>query len=325
MNLLLTGGTGFFGKALIKHWMYIHGSYSTKFNVTILSRNPDKFLAENEYLTKLNWLNVVRGDVTNSKSLPKEVNFSHIIHAATDSTIGPSMRASERLDQIISGTKNLLNFALETGAKKFLLTSSGGIYGQQPEEMSRITEEYLGAPNYLNPANAYSVGKRVAEHLALIYFQEYGLETVIARCFAFVGEDLPLNAHFAIGNFLGDALHGDSIVIKGDGLSVRSYMDQRDLAEWLDTMLIHGAGGQVYNVGSDRSITIIELANLIKEILKIDKPIIVLGGDDSRKSLRNIYVPSIEKAKKELGLRINFTLEESIRDVAIKKLEVHAK
>ncbi|MEZ5583828.1 MAG: NAD-dependent epimerase/dehydratase family protein [Candidatus Competibacteraceae bacterium] len=79
-----------------------------------------------------------------------------------------------------------------------------------PLDMEKV-HNYNGMPDPLNPANAYSIAKRAAEHLCVLYQDAYGLEIIIARCFAFVGQDLPLNAHFAIGNFIRDAIHRDLI------------------------------------------------------------------------------------------------------------------
>jgi len=74
---------------------------------------------------------------------------------------------------------------------------------------------------------------------------------VVARCFAFVGADLPLNVHFAIGNFIRDALTADALTVSGDGTPLRTYLDQSDLAHWLFTMLERGRSGEDYNVSSD--------------------------------------------------------------------------
>ena len=76
------------------------------------------------------------------------------------------------------------------------------------------------------------MAKRASEHLCCLYNDRFGVESVVARCFSFVGQDLPLNAHFAIGNFIHDALHStDEITVAGDGAPVRSYMNQADLAQ----------------------------------------------------------------------------------------------
>ena len=129
----------------------------------------------------------------------------------------------------------------------------GGVYGAQPTDLDIIPETYHGMPDPLHAANAYGVAKRQAEHLCALYADRFGIEPVIARCFAFVGEDLPLDVHFAIGNFIRDALFRDEITVNGDGSPIRSTWTRLELARWLLVMLRHGEAGRAYNVGGQDS------------------------------------------------------------------------
>lgn len=309
-RVFLTGGTGFFGKALLRYWQQRPGP-----EVCILSRDPERFRAAQPALCRLPGLRLLRGDVGDPASLPRGQSFTHVLHAAADSTLGPQLTPLEHYAQIVDGTRHMLDYAVAHGIKRFLLTSSGGAYGPQPQDMEWISEEYNGMPDPLNAQHAYSVAKRCAEHLCALYRDKHGLDTVIARCFTFVGRDLPMNVHFAIGNFIRDALSETEIVVSGDGTPIRSYMDQRDLARWLTTLLEHGRAGQAYNVGSDEAITIRDLAHLVRDTLAPYKPIRI-AGEPTHSNFRNRYVPSITKARTELGLGLTFTLEQSVRETA---------
>lgn len=313
MIILLTGGTGFFGKALLRRWVSMEDRRARPSLVVLLSRNPDLFLARYSEFRNLEWLRFHQGDVLQPDSLPRGLGCTHVLHAATDSTFGPQLHPIQRYNQIVDGTRNLLDYSVANGVQRFLLTSSGGVYGPQQQTTDQIAESHHGMPDPLNPANAYSVAKRCAEHLCALYQDRYGLETVVARCFAFVGRDLPLDVHFAIGNFIRDALQKPEILVSGDGTPVRSYMDQRDLAEWLCALLKSGAAGQAYNVGSDVSVTIHELAHLVRDILAPAKPVRLLGVPDAHNT-RNRYVPSIAKAQNELGLRLRHNLHASVNE-----------
>lgn len=309
MKLLLTGGTGFFGKALLRHWLQRPGP-----EVCILSRDPERFRAAQPDLCRLPGLRLLRGDVGDPASLPRGEHFTHVLHAAADSTLGPQLTPLQRYDQIVVGTRHLLDFAVASGAKRFLLTSSGAVYGRLTGATG-VHEDCLQMPDPLQPGQAYGVAKRAAEHLCALYGQAHGVETVVARCFAFVGPDLPLDVHFAIGNFIRDALTADAIIVNGDGLPLRSYMHQHDLAHWLTVLLERGAAGEAYNVGSPEAWSVGEIAHRVRDLLAPDKPVRVLARGNAAAATRNGYIPNVEKAH-ALGLTLNWSLDEAIRDTA---------
>jgi dTDP-glucose 4,6-dehydratase len=308
-GFLVTGGTGFFGRAMLRYWMSVESSDIDR--IVVISRSPKKFLIEHPEFGAFNKLQLLEGDISKPESLPALKNITYVIHAATDSTNGPSLSPLERFEQILHGTENILKYAVRCGARRFLLTSSGGVYGAQPQNLERIPEEYLGIPDPLNPNNAYSIAKRSAEHLCALYQESFDIDVVIARCFAFVGQDLPLDVHFAIGNFIRDAMAGTDINVSGDGSPIRSYMDQRDLAQWLVTLVKSGQRGAAYNVGSDQEISIHDLAHLVKDCINQNLNVNIANQKNDG-SFRNRYVPSIELARRDVGLGLNFTLRESI-------------
>jgi dTDP-glucose 4,6-dehydratase len=166
----------------------------------------------------------------------------------------------------------------------------------------------------MDPNSAYGEGKRVGELLCAIAHKEHALETTIARCFAFVGPHLPLDAHFAIGNFIRDAMKGEPIKVK-DGTPYRSYLYAADLAVWLWTILFRGETCRPYNVGSDQEITISELAQTVAS---------ALGGSvtSSTSALKfsspaTRYVPDVSRIEKELGLAIAIKFSDSFQRVAV--------
>lgn len=308
MKLLLTGGTGFFGKALLRYFLNLPPS---DIEISILTRDPEGFLSKNPEFFAYEALVFLKGDIQVRDSLPWNQHFSHILHAATDSTYSSNLSPIHRFDQIVDGTRNLLDLAVSVGARRFLLTSSGAIYGPQPSDLCALPENWLVSPLLSEPSTAYGHAKRVAEHLCALVGHQYGLETVVARCFAFVGPDLPLNAHYAIGNFISDALTSDAITVSSDGSALRTYLDQTDLAHWLFSILKYGTPGHAYNVGSDHVISISKLACLVRDILSPGKPVRILCEPKCNAS-RNRYVPDITKVRQQLGLSPNVSLADAI-------------
>ncbi len=313
MRIFLTGGTGFFGRALLQGLV---NSPVKDAAIYVLSRNPERFL--NQHPSHANRTNLVflKGDIQEPATLPWHETFSHVLHAATDSTLGPQLSPLSRFQQIVEGTTHILDLAVATGAKRFLLTSSGGIYGPQPADLEAIPEEWTGSPPLAEPATAYSQAKRAAEHLCALYRDSHGLQTVIARCFAFVGPDLPLDVHFAIGNFIRDALSAPAIRVAGDGTPLRTYLDQRDLAHWLWTLLLEGKDAETYNVGSDEVVSIGQLAHLVRDLISPEKPVHILGHHNPQAG-RSRYIPNIDKARQLHGLKVTIPLAKAIQETAL--------
>lgn len=313
-RLFLTGGTGFFGCWLVESFCHINRALGLDAEVTILTRNPEAFAQKCPHLVSDPAVTLHAGDVR-SFAFPGG-EYRYVIHAATETWARQAVEAPlELLSTIIAGTERTLEFAATHGTKKFLLTSSGAVYGKQPGDLTHVPETYAGAPDTLAPASVNAEGKRVSELLCSVYQERIGLECKIARCWAFLGPHLPLDRHFAIGNFIGDVLAGRPIQIQGDGTPRRSYLYAADLVIWLWTILFRAPSLLPLNVGSARDLSILELAQVVAATLSPETQILVArkatpGAAPAR------YVPSIDRAEKVLGLREMTTLEDAIRRTA---------
>jgi nucleoside-diphosphate-sugar epimerase len=310
-RIFITGGTGFFGSWLLESFCFANQKLNLGANAVVLTRNPEGFQARLPHLALDPAVELFRGDVRNF--VYPEGDFPFVIHAATEASATLN-QADPRLmfDTIVEGTRKVLEFSTTCGCQKLLFTSSGAVYGKQPAEMTHIPETYLGGPDPLDPASAYGEGKRAAEMLCSLYTHESGLSVKIARCFAFVGPHLPLDAHFAIGNFIRDALRGGPIRINGDGTPYRSYLYAADLAIWLWTILIMGENLRPYNVGADREIQISELASIIHDQINPTGDVKIMSRADPSRPIQR-YVPSTERAHNDIGLLEYIPLEKAIR------------
>jgi dTDP-glucose 4,6-dehydratase len=239
--------------------------------------------------------------------------FPFVIHAATERPFEPDAeRPLGAFSADTDGTRRVLDFARAHGVRRLLFTSSGAVYGKQPHELTHIPEEYSGAPETIDATSTYGHAKRVSEFMCAMYSHVFGFDAMIARLFAFVGPLLPLSAHYAVGNFIGDALKGGPVRIAGDGTPHRSYLYASDLAIWLWTILLRGRTARPYNVGSSDGMPIESLARLVVDATTPGMPIEiarrpVAGAPAPR------YVPSTERAEKELDLRSYTTPAQGIR------------
>jgi nucleoside-diphosphate-sugar epimerase len=138
----------------------------------------------------------------------------------------------------------------------------------------------------------------------------------IARCFAFVGPHLPLDTHFAIGNFIRDALRGGAINVAGDGTPKRSYLYASDLTVWLWTLLLKAPSACAYNVGSSEDNSIRRLAEIVSAALA-SHSVVKVSKQSSPGTPVSRYVPSIAKAVDQLGLRVRVSLLQGIVKTAV--------
>jgi len=310
-TIFITGGTGFVGKWLLESMVYANGKDGLGCKVTVLSRNPGGFAREHPHLAESKWIEMLKGDVS-SFEISAEMKFDFIIHAATD--VSDPVKAKDDLaifSANVDGTRRVFDLAAHSKSQAVLLVSSGAIYGVQPAELKGMAENYSPQSGFSQTASAYTVGKSTSEWLALAYGREYEVPCKIARCFAFVGPYLPLDKHFAVGNFIADVIDKRDIEILGDGTPFRSYLYAADLAIWLWTVLLKGDSGEVYNVGSDETISIKDLASKVVE-LSLSKVSINTLKMPVKNRLPSRYIPDIGKARNELGLDVYIGLDDSI-------------
>ena len=313
-RLFITGGTGFIGCWLLESFAWANERLALNAQALVLTRNLAAFARKAPHLAGRADIHFHVGDVRHFEFPPGR--FSHVIHAAAEASANLNdEQPAVMLDTIVAGTRRALDFSAWCGAQRFLLTSSGAVYGPQPSALAHLAEDYAGGPDVSNPQSAYGEGKRMSELLCAIQAREHGLEVKIARCFAFVGPYLPLDIHFAIGNFIRDAMAGGPIKVTGDGTPYRSYLYAADLAIWLWTILFKGASNRPYNVGSRQPVTIAETAAAVSRVLP-GKVSVVIAQKPVPGQPPARYVPETARAEQELGLSEWVPLEDAIRRTA---------
>ncbi len=310
-RIFITGGTGFFGSWLLESLAFCNSRPKLNLSATVLSRNPDTFIRSMPHIAQEDSIRFLRGNILDFP-FPAE-HFDFIIHAAAP-TSGNEARSLDLPSNIVAGTERMLAFTQSAIARRFLFTSSGAVYGPQPATVGHVPESYIGKPE-----TPYGQAKLASEEMCFQCSQACGTEFSIARCFAFVGPHLPLDQHFAIGNFIGDALASRKIRIAGDGTPIRSYLYAADLAIWLWTLLLRPLDVksrlQIYNVGSGETISIRDLAREVVEELNPSLDI-EIAQQTTPGAQRQQYVPDVSKAKSELGLWQTIGLRQAIRRTA---------
>lgn len=313
-KLFITGGTGFIGRWLLETLKYANERYELGVSATVLTRNPSAFLKKTPQFSGYHAFSFIAGDVRNF-DFPTG-RFSHVIHAATDASAELNEKDPRLMfDTVLEGTRRALDLALKNGAERFLNLSSGAVYGIQPWEMTRVAESWMGAADCTKSVNTYAEAKRAAEMLCAIYSKQFGLKISTARIFAVLGPFLPIDTHFAAGNFIRDAIAGKKIVVKSSGAAVRSYLYATDLITALWLMLIHAEPGRSYNVGSETPVSIKLLAERVSELLG-KEGCDILGQDDATWNPGR-YVPDTRLLRETLSISQKVSLDEAILRTAI--------
>lgn len=309
-RIFLTGGTGFVGCWLLEALLAGHEQYGLGLELSVLTRQPQRFRARAPHLAGHPAVRLLAGDVGALDGLNGPYDI--VIHAATD-VASPGADPLQVYRAIVGGTEQALALAARAGAGRFLLTSSGAVYGRQPDDCSHLAESWPGAPSCSDPHSAYGQAKRASEWLLGCQARRDGMAARIARCFALAGPYMALDAHFAFGNFIRDSLAGAPLRVGGDGSPLRSYLYAADLAVWLLTILTEG-DAEPYNVGSEQAISVAGLARRVSLLLNGAERVTVAGTAVPGQPPAR-YVPATARAR-ALGLREYTDLDTAIRRTA---------
>jgi len=309
-NVFITGATGFVGSWLLEAISAANSVYALQCKVTTVSRDPDAFFRRSPHFIDDPTIAIYKGNLL-SDPLPSG-SFDYFIHAATERAFTPTAEEPFGiLDRDIRITHRMLEFAHAVDVRQFLFISSGAVYGTAGG-LTAIPETFAGAPDPSRESSLYGESKRLSELACASYARVFGLQVTIARLFSFVGPYFPLDEGYAIGNLLRNALNGDSLQIRGDGTARRSFLYAADLSAWLWTILLAGAPGAAYNVGSSCPITIRDLASTIREVVA-ENATISIEGKEQIGAAPNSYIPDTAKARRELGLEDWVPLSDAVR------------
>ncbi len=305
-RLLVTGATGFVGRSLVESLVAYEERLGIGLRVDAMSRNPNALFARAPHLVNSPVVRFLARDVVDGAEPAGAYDL--VVHAAASSDAREyASRPEAMIDTIVRGTIRMLESTER--ADRFLYISSGAVYGRLPPDLLAVDETYVGGPAIDDPASTYAHAKRLAEHVCFRAAARSARIVSIARCFAFVGPFLPLDQHFAIGNFIGDALNGRPIAVAGDGTPFRSYAHSIDLVVALIRTLTLGATARAYNVGSSVPTTIGDLARRIAERAGTSYTI---AERPAATVVASRYVPDTRRIERELGHVESVDLDDAI-------------
>jgi UDP-glucuronate decarboxylase len=299
-SLLITGATGFVGGYLLETIAALNDRIpGSPCRVYALTRDRRRAASRFPHLAGRSDVTFVEGDVRRLR-LP-EPGCDLIIHGAAPSDARVFRETPlDAFETIVDGTKAVLSAAASAKARVLFL-SSGAVYGEQPATLERIPEDWMGGPNVQTSRSVYAEAKRCAELLCRIFHERHGVPVAVARLFALVGPCQDRNSTSAVIDFIKQALAGDTITIRDDPETSRSYCYVGDAVQALWTVLLRAEPGEVVNVGSDlEPITFRELAARISRCLG-KRLRIVTEGLPATGILGHRYVPDVTHLRRTFG------------------------
>jgi UDP-glucose 4-epimerase len=257
--------------------------------------------------------------VTNQRLIAELVDLCDVVyHLAAAVGVKLIVESPVRtIETNIRGTEVVLAHAAKK-RKRVLITSTSEVYGKRERVPFREDDDLvMGATN--KGRWSYACSKAIDEFLAIAYWKEKKVPTVIARLFNTVGPRQTGRYGMVIPNFVRQALRGEEITVYGDGSQSRCFTHVNDIVGALMNLIEHPqAVGDVYNIGSTQEVTILQVAERIKYLADSDSPITFLPYEKAYEEgfedmLRR--VPDITKINSLIGYQPTFSLDEILMSV----------
>lgn len=300
-KLIVTGGAGFIGSWLVKFLIKTAPDYKIIVIDNLNSGSIDNLLS---VMDKIDFEKL---DIRDSSKLSRIVyNADAIFHLAAIPSVFESIEKPFITNDInLNGTVNLLNISIKSKVKSFIFSSSSAIYGNPvkiPLSENDLPERVL---------SPYALQKKASEEYCNLFFETYGLRTINLRYFNVYGPNQNPNSEYTavITKFMTNSINNKALTIFGDGKQTRDFIYVTDIARanWL--AFKQAKGGETYNIGTGKSISINELA---KKIIKISNKKIAIKYESPRKGDILHSCANIKKAQTQLGFEPKISIEEGL-------------
>jgi len=313
MKILITGGAGFIGSHLAEGH---------------LKRGDEVYIIDDLSTGSMENIGRIKGQsnfhyyldsVTNHHLMAELVDLSDAVYHLAAAVgvkliVGSPVRT---LETNVHGTEVVLQHAAKK-RKRVLITSTSEVYGKRDRvPFSEDDDLVMGATD--KGRWSYACSKAMDEFLAIAYWKEKKVPTVIARLFNTVGPRQTGRYGMVIPNFVRQALKGEDITVYGDGSQSRCFTHVSDVVGALMQLIeSQKAVGEVYNIGSDKEVTILELAERVKLLTGSDSRIVFMPYDQAYEEgfedmLRR--VPDLSKIHKLIDYQPTFDLNEILESV----------
>lgn len=326
-RLLVTGGAGFLGYYLVHAALHFNktAGRGQPIHITVW----DSFIRGNP-----GWLQALQGDpnlVVEQRDLIQPLpqpmpDFQWIIHAAGIASPHYYRKYPiKTIDANINGLRHLLDYCVAQGDRNravegFLFYSSSEIYGDPSSDAIPTPEHYRGLVSCTGPRACYDESKRFGETLCVVFAQQHGVPTRMARPFNNYGPGLKITDKRVIPDFVSDILAGRDIVMYSDGTPTRTFCYSADSITGYYKVLVTGRNGEPYNVGIERPE--ISMGDLAEKVIELGREFFGYRGKLVRRpnpesnylvDNPNRRCPDISKSREHLGYDPTILVDDGLR------------
>lgn len=326
-NILITGGAGFIGSNLAKHFVEKYPEYHIiicdKFTYAADINNLGSIL-------RMNNLTVITPDICNyevMKGVFEEFEITDVIHLAAESHVDNSISNPFIFEENnVMGTLSLLECAKNYWSNNgydghlFYHISTDEVYGALGKNDEPFTEK-----NRYEPHSPYSASKASADHFVRAYHDTYGLPTIVSNCSNNYGPHQHIEKLIPL--CIKHLFEGKNIPVYGTGENIRDWLYVGDHANAIDIIFHNGKNGETYNIGGNNELTNIEIIN---KIINIFDEIMGNEKDYSKKYITFVpdrlghdfrYAINSSKLQNELGWKPLMPFEEGIKKTILYYIE----
>jgi UDP-glucose 4-epimerase len=299
MKVMVTGGNGFIGHTLVRHLLN-EGN-----EVKVIDIKPIKFTHPKLEFVKKSILDNITKDI---KDCDAVFHFAALLGVANS-----DKKPLETMKINLEGSVNVFKSAIDAGVKRMIYSSSSEVYGE-PRELPIKEESVKG------PVSTYGVSKLSAEIYAKAYNHEFSTDIRIVRFFNVYG--IGQEPSWVVPIFINKAIKHEQIEVFGNGNQTRCFTYVEDIADGVMRVFEKGRAGEAYNIGNNQPTTILELANLIKELTKSRSEIKKAGfGKETRLKEREVEyrIPDISKMA-SLGWKPKTMIREGVKKILEKNI-----
>jgi UDP-glucose 4-epimerase len=314
MKVLITGGAGFIGSHLTERLL------DEGHEVNIIDNLHTGSIENIIHLKGKPGFKYYLDTIFNHHVMLELIDLSDIvIHLAA--AVGVKLIVDDpvwTIETNVKGTELVLELAARK-KKRVVISSTSEVYGKSEKDEFHEEDDLILGPT-TKSRWSYAASKILDEFLGLAYYRQKGVPVVILRFFNIVGPRQTGQYGMVVPRFVTQAMRNEPITVYGDGLQTRTFTHVKDAIEGTMKIAFHpDSPGEIFNIGGDQEISIVELANRTKELLKSQSPIIFVpyekayeaGFEDMKKR-----VPDMSKIKQWIGYKPKYAIDDVILDVA---------